>query len=283
MSEGVIIDDRFSKCQVLPMTTTPAIRLTRESATATLAISRPERMNALDETAAGELFDTLRDLERDPSVRAVVLTGEGDNFCAGADLTGLLGSDVMDHAVRFYEWSRTRFGPCIELLHDFPKPVVAAVDGVCVGVGWNLALACDLVIAAQTARFSQIFVRRGLVPDGGGTWMLPRYVGLMRARELMYTGRFVDAPEALDLGLVLRVVPAPDLQATASDLADHLAAAPTRALQFTKALLNRSHESSFHDSITHELTYQALLSQTQDVREGIASFIEKRSPRYVGD
>lgn len=265
------------------MTTFDTISVSSAEATATVTLARPSRMNALDETMAAELERALRGLERDATVRAVVLAGDGGNFCAGADLAGLRGSEVMAHAVRFFDWSRTRFGPCIELLCQFPKPVVAAVDGVCVGVAWNLALACDFVVAAENARFSQIFVRRGLVPDGGGTWLLPRYVGLMRARELMYTGRFVGAEEALALGLVLRVVPDADLHAAAAALAADLAAAPTRALQFTKALLNRSHESDFHDALTHELVYQALLSQTLDVQEGVDSFLDKRPPNYVGD
>ena len=265
------------------MTAPTTLRVRRDGAVATVTLCRPERRNALNAVMAEELFGVLRDLERDAGVRSVVLTGEGDHFCAGADLAGLEEAGVTDHAVRFFDWSRQNFGPCIEALQAFPKPVVAGVVGVCVGVAWNLALSCDLVVAGESARFSQIFVRRGLVPDGGGTWLLPRHVGLMRARELTYTGRFVGAAEALQLGVVVRVVPDEDVGGAVDELARELAAAPTRALQFTKALLNRSHEVGFRDAVVSELAYQGLLSQTHDVAEGVASFLEKRDPRYIGD
>lgn len=265
------------------MTAGTTLRVVRVGATATVTLCRAGRRNALDAATAGELEEVLRALERDAGVRAVVLTGDGEHFCAGADLAGLEEAGVMEHPVHFFNWSRSTFGPCIESLQAFPKPVVAGVAGVCVGVGWNLALACDFVVAGESARFSQIFVARGLVPDGGGTWLLPRHVGLMRARELMYTGRFVDATEARDLGLALRVVPDAELPAAMAELAADLAAAPTRALQFTKALLNRSHERDFRDAVVSELAYQAILSTTHDVQEGVASFLDKRPPRFVGD
>lgn len=259
------------------------VEVRRDGAVATVVLSNPQRRNALDAGMAAELERVLRELEVDDQVRALLLTGSGEHFCAGADLAALEEADVLDRPARFLDWSRTRFTPCLRVLASFPKPVVAAVAGVCVGVGWNMALSCDFCIAGSTARFSQVFVTRGLVPDGGGTWLLPRYVGLLRARELMYTGRFVDADEAVALGLVLRAVSDEDLFAEASALAAELASAPTRAIQFTKALLEQSFGTGLSHAMDQELVYQSVLSQTDDVAEGLASFLEKRPPRFVGD
>ena len=259
------------------------VEVRRDGAVATLVLSNPQRRNALDAGMAAELERVLRELEVDDEVRALLLTGSGEHFCAGADLAAFNEADVMDRPARFLDWSRTRFTPSLRALATFPKPVVAAVAGVCVGVGWNLALSCDFCIAGTTARFSQIFVTRGLVPDGGGTWLLPRYVGLLRARELMYTGRFVDVHEAVALGLVLRAVPDEEVLAEASAFAAELASAPTRAIQFTKALLEQSFGTGLAHAMEQELVYQSVLSQTDDVAEGLASFLEKRPPRYVGD
>lgn len=259
------------------------IEIRRQGAVAIMTLCHPERRNALDTTMAAEMQRAWHALEIDAGVRAVVLTGEGDHFCAGADLAAFQAADVLDQPVRFLEWSRGNFTPALLALAKHPKPVVAAVAGACVGVGWNIALACDLVVAADTARFSQIFVARGLVPDGGGTWLLPRYVGMMRARELLYSGRFVDADEARQLGLALDVVPADRLQDTAIELASRLADAPTRAIQLTKSLLAQSFRTELSEAMDQELTYQALLSSTHDMREGVESFLEKRQPNYIGD
>lgn len=259
------------------------VSLETNNGVAWIRLDRPERRNALGPDMAAALASALETARDDGNVRCAVLAAAGDHFCVGADLGELRTTERMEHPLRFLDWSRHNFAPAVTALFRFPKPIVAAVRGQCVGIGWNLALSCDLVLAGRSARFSQIFVRRGLVPDGGGTHLLARHVGLMRAREIMYSGRFVDAQEALRLGLAVDVVNDDELDQAAQSRADSFAVAPTRALELTKRLLNDAPTATFEAAIEHELQLQALLSQTVDVREGVASFLDKRPPRYVGD
>jgi 2-(1,2-epoxy-1,2-dihydrophenyl)acetyl-CoA isomerase len=241
----------------------------------TLTLHRPERKNALDLALADELARALEDADESRSVRVVVLTGAGDAFCSGGDLAGD-GSDA--HAVAILR----RISRPALALHRLGKPSIARVDGVAAGAGWSLALGCDLVVASDRARFSQIFIRRALSLDLGGSWLLPRFVGLHRAKELALLGSWVSAEEARALGLVNRVVPAAELDAAVADWAGQLAAGPPVALALTKRMLSESGERSFEAAIEAECSAQGVNLATHDTREAFRAFFEKRDPRFEG-
>ncbi|AOP45286.1 enoyl-CoA hydratase/isomerase family protein [Streptomyces lydicus] len=246
-----------------------------------LTLNRPEALNALTGDQRERLIDRLADASADPDVRAVVLTATGKGFCAGADLRGAppAGERVAGDVARLIRLGAQRL---VAAVQDCEKPVIAAVNGTAAGLGAHLALACDLVLAAASARFIEVFVRRGLVPDGGGAYLLPRLIGPQRAKELMFFGDAVPAAEAERLGLVNRVVPDDALTATAREWAERLAAGPTRALTLTKQLVNASLESDRATAFAAEATAQEINMATADAREGVASFVERRDPTYRG-
>ncbi|MFI1869442.1 enoyl-CoA hydratase/isomerase family protein [Streptomyces jumonjinensis] len=247
-----------------------------------ITLNRPEVMNAVTWDQRERIIALLADASEDPAVRSVVLTATGKGFCAGADLRGgpaavreLVAGDV----------SRTiRRGAqrLIAAVLDCEKPVIAAVNGTAAGIGAHLAFACDLVLAAEEARFIEVFVRRGLVPDGGGAYLLPRLIGAQRAKELMFFGDALPAADAARIGLVNRVVPAAELERTAREWAERLARGPTRALALTKQLVNASLESDRATAFASEAMAQELNMTTRDAQEGVASFVERRSPEYRG-
>ncbi|KUM83385.1 MULTISPECIES: enoyl-CoA hydratase/isomerase family protein [Streptomyces] len=246
-----------------------------------LTLDRPEVLNALTPGGRDRLIELLARASADPGIRAVVLTGAGRGFCAGADLRGASGP-----AERFAgDVARTlRLGAqrLVAAVLDCEKPVVAAVNGTAAGLGAHLALACDLVLAAESARFIEVFVRRGLVPDGGGAYLLPRLIGPRRAKELMFFGDALSAREAEELGLVNRVVADEELARTARAWAERLAAGPTRALALTKQLVNASLDSDRATAFAAEAAAQEINMTTADAQEGVASFVERRSPEYRG-
>jgi len=253
-----------------------------------LTLDRPEAANAITPDQRDRMIDLLASAAERVEVRAVVVTATGRHFCTGADLR--VGSSapvrpegVPDRVVgdvgRMLRQGAQRL---VSAVLDCEKPVIAAVNGTAAGIGAHLALACDLVLAAEGARFIEVFVRRGLVPDGGGAWLLPRLVGLQRAKELMFFGDDVPAAEAERLGLVNRVVPADELVPTATAWAARLAAGPTRALGLTKALLNRSLDSDRTAAFEAEARAQELNMATRDANEGVAAFVERRDPTYLG-
>jgi len=247
-----------------------------------LTLNRPETLNALAPAQRDHLIALLTEASADPSVRAVVLTGTGRGFCAGADLRGG-GSTTAERVVG--DVARTiRVGAqrLIAAVLDCEKPVIAAVNGTAAGLGAHLALACDLVLAAESARFIEVFVRRGLVPDGGGAYLLPRLIGPQRAKELMFFGDALTATDAERLGLVNRVVPDGELEKTAREWAQRLATGPTRALALTKQLVNASLDSDRASAFAAEAAAQEINMTTEDAREGVASFVERRSPEYRG-
>jgi 2-(1,2-epoxy-1,2-dihydrophenyl)acetyl-CoA isomerase len=210
----------------------------------------------------------------------VVLTGTGRGFCAGADLSGGTGGDRLPGDVaRMLRQGAQRL---IAAVLDCEKPVIAAVNGTAAGLGAHLAFACDLVLAAESARFIEVFVRRGLVPDGGGAYLLPRLLGPRRAKELLFFGDAVSAAEAERLGLVNRVVPDADLAKTTREWATRLASAPTRALALTKHLVNTSLESDRATAFAAEAWAQELNMTTEDAREGLRAFVERRGPEFRG-
>lgn len=242
-----------------------------------LTMSAPDRRNAVPDTGWSELEAAFGAFERSGQ-RALIVTGAGDDFCAGADLS--LDSDLTSAAGNA---ARMRGpGGAATALFRITKPTIAAVDGAAVGAGMNLALGCDIVVATADARFSEIFVRRGLAIDFGGTWLLPRLVGLARAREIALTGRMVPAAEALAIGMVAAVVDRDELQATAMELAEDLAAGAPLAQRFIKAGLGRSDTMTFEQALAFEEQAQAILLGSADFAEGVAAFLGKRPPGFSG-
>lgn len=259
------------------------LREDRSGAVVTLTLNRPDSLNALDAALVAALRDRLVALDADPQVRAIVLTGGGRAFCAGADVRALAahsGDGTSPAANR--NRMRTQSQALAAALLGVEKPVVAAVKGACAGAGMGLALACDVVLAGQSAAFTVAFVRRGLVPDYGVTWLLPRLVGLRVAKELCLLGETVDAERAAALGLVSQVVPDADLAEAAAALAARLAEGPTLALGLTKSLLTSSFDRDAASGLDREFTAQALAFAGDDAAEGAASFLEKRPPRFTG-
>jgi 2-(1,2-epoxy-1,2-dihydrophenyl)acetyl-CoA isomerase len=250
----------------------------------TVTFNRPHRKNALNAGNWTELDRVVREVARNPADRALVLTGAGGNFSAGAELggnesgkSGLTGGkqQAIVHEMR-------TVGEMIRGLHRLAKPTLAVVDGVAVGVSLGLVLACDLVIASDRARFSSIFVKRGLALDGGSSWTLPRAVGLRRAKQMAFFGDMVSAADALSWGLVNEVVPAEELEKTGQAWARRLAAAPTTAISLIKRQLDDSGLVTFEQAVEAEAQAQHITYTTSDMREGITAFIERRDPRFTG-
>jgi 2-(1,2-epoxy-1,2-dihydrophenyl)acetyl-CoA isomerase len=253
-----------------------------------ITLNRPEAQNAITPDQRNRLIALLEAASGDLAVRVVVLTGTGKGFCTGADLrvarppverpagaperaVGEVARMIRDGAQRL-----------VAAILDCEKPVIGAINGTAAGIGAHMALACDLVLAAESARFIEVFVRRGLVPDGGGAYLLPRLVGVQKAKELLFFGDTVTAAEAASLGLVNRVVPDDELVARTEEWAGRLASGPTRSLALSKWLVNRSLESDRATAFDDEALAQELNMQTRDAQEGVAAFVERRSPEYLG-
>jgi 2-(1,2-epoxy-1,2-dihydrophenyl)acetyl-CoA isomerase len=252
-----------------------------DNAVSWITLNRPEAMNAVTWDQRERVIALLAEASADPGVRAVVLTATGRGFCAGADLRGVPagGDRVPGDVARTLRLGAQRL---VAAVLDCEKPVIAAVNGTAAGLGAHLALACDLVLAADSATFIEVFVRRGLVPDGGGAYLLPRLIGPQRAKELMFFGDALTAPDAERLGLVNRVVPAADLEKTARAWSERIAAGPTRALALTKQLVNASLDADRATAFAAEAAAQEINMTTADAQEGVASFVERRTPRYRG-
>ncbi|WP_079077010.1 enoyl-CoA hydratase-related protein [Streptomyces sp. Root369] len=263
------------------MTEVSEVRHTVDGQVSYLTLDRPEVLNALTPGQRDLLIELLGQASADPDVRAVVLTGTGRGFCAGADLRGASGAGerVAGDVARTLRLGAQRL---IAAVLDCEKPVIAAVNGTAAGLGAHLAFACDLVLAAESAKFIEVFVRRGLVPDGGGAYLLPRLIGPQRAKELMFFGEALTAREAERLGLVNRVVEDEELTKTAREWAGRLATGPTRALALTKQLVNASLDSDRATAFAAEAAAQEINMTTEDAQEGVASFVERRSPEYRG-
>jgi 2-(1,2-epoxy-1,2-dihydrophenyl)acetyl-CoA isomerase len=242
---------------------------------ARVTLAAPERRNALTPGEFGELRDILAAIAANPADRAVVLTGEGTAFCAGAYLP--LGGPQDPPILLMRQIDETA-----RALHRLPQPIVAAVNGHAVGAGMSLALGCDIIVASTAAKFSQVFVKRGLSPDFGSSWLLPRIVGLHMAKKLALLGDTIDAHEAVRLGIVAEVVLPEQLAETATSLARRLADGPPIAMALTKELLNQSFTEGFDQALDREATVAATNMAAGDAAEALAAFREKRAPVFQG-
>lgn len=251
------------------------IDFTVDAGVATLTLRRPDKLNAFTEQMHAEIRDAMSTVATETDIRCLLLTGTGKGFCAGQDLADLDFSALSDVLEKNYN-------PLVKSIVNLDKPVICAVNGVAAGAGANLALACDIVIAARSASFIQAFSKIGLVPDAGGTWTLPRVVGAPRAMALAMLGEKVSAEKAADWGMIWEVVDDQDLATHANALATHLAAQPTAALALTKKLLRESFSRSLDDQLALERDFQTAASHTADFREGVDAFLNKRAPHFIG-
>jgi 2-(1,2-epoxy-1,2-dihydrophenyl)acetyl-CoA isomerase len=258
--------------------TEPVLLIDDNGGVRTLTLNRPEMRNALNEELLIELRAGLDAAAADPAVRCIILTGAGSAFCAGADLTEFQARINGQEEPSFGD----NFTPIVRLLRAIEKPIIGAINGPAVGAGCSFAIACDLRIASDRGSLSMAYVRVGLIPDTGGSLVLPLLVGLARASELAFTGGRVDAAEALRIGLVNRVVPAAELTAAALTWAQELAGLPTTAIGLTKRAFNHAMMPTFDEHLEYELELIAQAFDTHDHREGVAAFLERRPPVFTG-
>jgi 2-(1,2-epoxy-1,2-dihydrophenyl)acetyl-CoA isomerase len=256
------------------------VDLTTEDSAARILLNRPEALNAWNEQFGRDLLDAVTTVADDDSIRALLITGAGRGFSSGADLKEQRsdGEGVPDLSARL----REVYHPIITSLREMPKPVVAAVNGPAVGIGCSLALAADLVVAAESAYFLLAFVNIGLVPDGGSTAFLPARIGYARAAEMAMLGERVPAERALDWGLINRIVPDDDLEGAGGTLLQLLAKGPTTSYAGSKRLLNRRMYAGLAEQLEAEADQQREQGTTQDFIEGVLAFVEKRPPNFTG-
>ena len=258
------------------------VLVTNEGGVRTITLNRPKVLNAFNLELSTALNRAIAEVAGDEAVRCVVITGAGRAFCAGQDLIELSESYRGDTPIELGQRLRDNYNPAFAGIRAMEKPVVASVNGVAAGAGCSLALVCDLRIAGDSASFIEAFINVGLVPDCTSTYMLPRLVGVSRAMELAFTGRKVEAAEALRIGLVNQVVPDGRLSAETMALAQRLAAQPTRAIGLTKRALNAAWTAGVDAQLDLEAGLQAVAVRTHDHQEGLHAFLEKRRPEFQG-
>lgn len=244
----------------------------------TLTLSRANTYNSFNREMSLALIEALHQAKKNDEVRAIVLTGGGKAFCAGQDLREV----TDDNGIGFEQILNEHYNPIVKAIRSMPKPVVAAVNGVAAGAGANIAFACDLTIAKESASFTQAFSKIGLVPDSGGSFFLPRLVGMQRATALTFLSDRISAQEAADMGLIYQCVADEDYQEAVEKLATQLAKMPTRALGMTKQLLNDSLTNSLEEQLELEGEMQLAASKKYDYKEGVQAFLEKRKPKFIG-
>ena len=254
---------------------------------AIITLNRPDRLNAIGQAVREEVHAAVQAAHADDAVRAAIITGAGRGFCSGADLSGAAaraaGGGVPSPVAQGEKLDETGWvGRWARRFAHFDKPLIAAVNGVAAGAGANIALACDLVVAARSASFVQAFAKLGLVPDSGGTWFLPRLVGTARALGLAFLGEKLPAEQAAAWGLIWRCVPDEELATVVDDLAKQFAAAPTRGLARTKQAIYEGFSRTLAAQLDVERDYQGELGRSSDYAEGVAAFSEKRTPRFTG-
>lgn len=245
---------------------------------AEINLNRPDKLNSFHRDMAKELQDALNRTEYDQSIRCVLLTGNGRAFSAGQDIREIMDKheDPLGDTVRF------SYNPVIKSIRELNKPVIAAVNGIAAGAGANIALACDLVCASEDAVFIQSFCHLGLIPDSGGTYFIPRLVGLQRAAGMMMLGEKVSAKEAESIGLIYKTFPAVRLMEEVREIAQKLANLPTKGLALTKRALNQSLTNDLNNQLEAEAELQTEAGKTDDYQEGLSAFIEKREPHFTG-
>jgi 2-(1,2-epoxy-1,2-dihydrophenyl)acetyl-CoA isomerase len=253
------------------------VRLEKAAAIATLTLDRPDRLNAMADPMWDALYEHLGSIAADDEVRAVILTGAGRAFCSGGDVTGMAQSDIISGRARSKRRHRT-----ITALYNLEKPVIAAVRGPVYGIGNALALACDLIVASETVKFSMAFKKVGVVPDGGAIFFLTQYLGISRAKELVYTARAVEAQEARELGIAARVVPDDKLELDSRMLAEELAGSATYALALAKKMFHSMYVPTLEQLMEMETLASGVVRLTHDHKEGVAAFREKRPPKFLG-
>jgi len=249
---------------------------------ATLTLNRPERLNALGGTLRDDLPAALSRAIDDGDVRVIVITGAGKGFCAGGDVKAMQDANTAGRTRPLVERVAPSRDRTVLMMRDSPKPLIAAVNGAAAGAGMNLALACDIRLASSTAKFSQAFVRRGLHPDWGGTYFLPRVVGMAKACQMIFTGEIIDADEALRLGIVSAVHPLERLLPATYELAAKIAQGPPIAIRLARRALYHNQEADLRASLEFETFAQNICQDTDDAREGIRAFVEKREPKFSG-
>ena len=255
------------------------IKTEQDGSVLKITLNRPDKFNSFNREMSMQLQEALDKAAIDKNIRAVYLTGEGKAFCAGQDL-----SEAMDaNGPRIERIVREHYNPIIQKIRGIEKPVVCAVNGVAAGAGANIALACDIVIAASSVAFIQAFSKIGLIPDSGGTFFLPRLIGFGKASALMMLGDKVSATDAERIGMIYKVIDDTNLQAEAFAIAKTVADLPTKGIGFTKRLLNQSATNSLEEQLEYEAEMQVHATLTYDYTEGVTAFLEKRKPIFKGE
>ena len=249
---------------------------------ATLTLNRPDKLNSFTQAMHEEVRDALRKVNADKSVRVFVLTGAGRGFCAGQDLSDR-AVEPGERPVDLGDSVEKNYAPLVLALRALPMPVICAVNGVAAGAGANIALACDIVLAAKSASFVEVFCKLGLIPDTGGTYFLPRLIGSARAMGLAMLGDKLSAEKAEAWGLIWKAVPDDELAAETQAMARHFASAPTKGLAFTKQALHASQHNTLQQQLTLECGLMSELGRSHDYREGVTAFMEKRAPQFKGN
>lgn len=246
---------------------------------ATITLNRPEVYNAFNDELTFELQDAVKKISKDEAARVVVITGAGKAFCSGQDLKAAL--KVKNRS--FSESVKKRYNPLIKGIRNLSKPVICKLNGVAAGAGCSLALACDIIVASEEAALIQVFINIGLVPDSGSSYFLPRMVGSTKAFELCTMGTQVSAREALNLGLINKVVPADQLHEAVKVYSDYYAKAPTKSIGIIKKMLNKSQQATLEEMLEYEAYCQEIAGNSLDHKEGVTAFIEKRKPNFSGN
>jgi len=250
----------------------------KKESVAIILMDRPEKYNSFIRSMAMDFQSALDDAHQDDNVRCILITGKGKAFCAGQDLQ----EATEDNGISLNKIVSEHYNPIISKIRNIPKPVIAAVNGVAAGAGANIALACDIVLAKESASFIQAFSKIGLIPDSGGTWTLPRLIGLQRASALMMTGEKVSAQEAQSMGMIYKCFKDDEFDHEVHQLALNLAKMPTYGLALTKQALNQSFLNSMEDQLALEDALQTQAGNSDDYREGTQAFLEKRKPHFKG-
>lgn len=256
-----------------------ALLYSKENGVATITLNRPDVFNAFDDTQSYELQDALKQVTRDKEVRVVVLTGAGKAFCSGQDLKAIKDSKDRSLSDSLYK----RYNPIIRAMRNMPKPIICRLNGVAAGAGCSLALASDFIVASEKASLIEVFINVGLVLDSGSSYFLPRLVGSNRAFELSTMGNKVTAQQALEWGMVNRVVSPEELDNTVTEVANYYATAPTKAIGLMKKMLNKSFNSDLETMLQYEAYCQEIAGNSADNKEGVAAFNEKRKPVFKGE